>query len=93
MKINHYLKVLKICFLINIILGSAFLILFLLGAKDAYKMFLAYEGTSIVKHIHAISEILLRVPPVLETVIVALIGFFIARNFRLVYGKIKHLFH
>ena len=93
MKFRHYLKALKIYSLLNIILGIVVFIAFLVSIKNVYEVYVVpYSAKTIVNHIYAITQILLSLPLIIEGFIVALIGFFIAKNFMIVYGNLKRFF-
>lgn len=89
MKIKHYLKALKIYFLLSIIFVFALLIVFLFGIKGVYQLFLMNEEVfSIANCIKAMTNVLLGLPGIIEALIVSLIGFFITKNFKIVYGNL-----
>ena len=93
MKFRNYLKVLKIFFVIEIIVAIVLLVCFCLGAKGVYKMFLDIgSGTAAFKHIRALEQILGRIPFLLRFVLVFLSGFFVVKNFKTIYSKLREYF-
>ncbi len=93
MKFKNYLKFLKIYFLFNLVLGIVFFILFAVGAKGVFQMlFYNQAGSTIVRILKAVNGIAGRIPFLLETFLVSLTGFFIAKNFKIIYGSLKKYF-
>ena len=93
MKFRNYLKVLKIFFVIEIIVVIVLLVCFCLGAMSVYNMFLSVSSVTVdFKHIRALEQILGRIPFLLRFVLVSLSGFFVVKNFKTIYSKLREYF-
>ena len=93
MKFRNYLKVLKIFFVIEIIVVIVLLVCFCLGAMSVYNMFLSVSSVTVdFKHIRALEQFLGGIPFLLRWVLVSLSGFFVVKNFKTIYSKLREYF-
>ena len=92
MKFRNYLKAVKFYFLLEIIFALVLLISIIFSGKSVYEMYVSLgKSLAIVNHLRAASEIIGRFQYLVKFLLVSLTGFFIAKNFRLVYGKLKNM--
>lgn len=94
MKFRKYLKIIKIYFLFGIIIAHVSLVMLIFGSKSMFEMFsqsreLHKEIPVIAIYFRAINQIVGRIHFQLYRLLISLTIFFIAKNFKLVYGKIR----
>ena len=97
MKFRSYLKIIKIYFLLSIVLTLICLGILIPGSKSLFEMALQYgevnkEIPKIALYLRGINQTIARIHFQLYTLLTCLIIFFIAKNFKLVYGKLREYF-
>ena len=97
MKFRSYLKIIKIYFLLSIVSAFVSFVAVIFGSKSLLEMALQYgevnkEIPKIALYLRGINQTIARIHFQLYTLLICLIIFFIAKNFKLVYGKIREYF-
>ena len=97
MKFRSYLKIIKIYFLLSIVLTLICLGILIPGSKSLFEMALQYgevnkEIPKIALYLRGINQIVEGVRFNLEILLAGLTMFFAAKNFKLVYGKLREYF-
>ena len=97
MKFRSYLKIIKIYFLLSIVSAFVSFVTVIFGGKSLLEMALQYgevnkEIPKIALYLRGINQTIARIHFQLYTLLICLIIFFIAKNFKLVYGKIREYF-
>ena len=94
MKFRSYLTANKILSVINIVFALVSLVILILGSKSIFEMVSLYgemnkDIPAIALYLRAINQIVEGVRFNLEILLAGLTMFFAAKNFKLVYGKIR----
>ena len=94
MKFRSYLTANKILSVINIVFALVSLVIVILGSKTVFEMFklsreLHKEIPAVAIYIRAINQTVEGIRFNLETLLAGLTMFIAAKNFKLVYGKIR----
>ena len=94
MKFRSYLTANKILSVINIVFALVSLVIVILGSKTVFEMFklsgeMNKDIPAIAIYLRAINQIVEGVRFNLEILLAGLTMFFAAKNFKLVYGKIR----
>ncbi|MBQ2464929.1 MAG: hypothetical protein II507_08095 [Treponema sp.] len=97
MKFRSYLKIIKIYFLLSILSAFVSFVTVIFGSKSLLEMALQYgevnkEIPKIALYLRGINQTIARIHFQLYTLLICLIIFFIAKNFKLVYGKLREYF-
>ena len=97
MKFRSYLKIIKIYFLLSIVSAFVSFVTVIFGGKSLLEMALQYgevnkEIPKIALYLRGINQTIARIHFQLYTLLICLTVFFIAKNFKLVYGKIQEYF-
>lgn len=97
MKFRSYLKIIKIYFLLSIVSAFVSFVAVIFGSKSLLEMALQYgevnkEIPKIALYLRGINQTIARIHFQLYTLLICLIIFFIAKNFKLVYGKLREYF-
>ncbi|MBR0124743.1 MAG: hypothetical protein IJM03_05280 [Treponema sp.] len=97
MKFRSYLTANKILSVINIVFALVSLVILILGSKSIFEMVSLYgemnkDIPAIALYLRAINQIVEGVRFNLEILLAGLTMFFAAKNFKLVYGKIREYF-
>ena len=97
MKFRSYLKIIKIYFLLSIVSAFVSFVTVIFGGKSLLEMALQYgevnkEIPKIALYLRGINQTIARIHFQLYTLLICLIIFFIAKNFKLVYGKLREYF-
>lgn len=97
MKFRSYLKIIKIYFLLSIVSAFVSFVTVIFGSKSLLEMALQYgevnkEIPKIALYLRGINQTIALIHFQLYTLLICLIIFFIAKNFKLVYGKIREYF-
>ena len=97
MKFRSYLKIIKIYFLLSIVSAFVSFVAVIFGGKSLLEMALQYgevnkEIPKIALYLRGINQTIARIHFQLYTLLICLIIFFIAKNFKLVYGKLREYF-
>ena len=97
MKFKSYLTANKILSVINIVFALVSLVIVILGSKTVFEMFklsreLHKEIPAIALYFRAINQIVEGVRFNIKILLTGLTVFFIAKNFKLVYGKLREYF-
>ena len=94
MKFRSYLTANKILSVINIVFALVSLVILILGSKSIFEMVSLYgemnkDIPTIAIYLRAINQIVEGVRFNLEILLAGLTMFFAAKNFKLVYGKLR----
>ena len=94
MKFRSYLTANKILSVINIVFALVSFVIVILGSKTVFEMFklsgeMNKDIPAIALYFRAINQIVEGVRFNLEILLAGLTMFFVAKNFKLVYGKIR----
>lgn len=94
MKFRSYLTANKILSVINIVFALVSLVILILGSKSIFEMVSLYgemnkDIPAIALYLRAINQIVEGVRFNLEILLAGLTMFFAAKNFKLVYGKLR----
>ena len=97
MKFRSYLTANKILSVINIVFALVSLVIVILGSKTVFEMVSLYgemnkDIPAIALYFRAINQTVEGVRFNLEILLAGLTMFFAAKNFKLVYGKIREYF-
>ena len=97
MKFKSYLTANKILSVINIVFALVSLVILILGSKTVFEMFklsgeMNKDIPAIAIYLRAINQIVEGVRFNLEILLAGLTIFFSAKNFKLVYGKLREYF-
>ena len=97
MKFRSYLTANKILSVINIVFALVSLVIVILGSKTVFEMVSLYgelhkEIPAVAIYLRAINQIVEGVRFNLEILLAGLTMFFAAKNFKLVYGKLREYF-
>ena len=90
MKFRYYLKAVGIYYLLSAVFALASLVLLIFSAKGVFEAHILYgKAPTVAMYLRGLAQVAGSFQFSVKILLVSLTGFFVARNFRLVYAKAK----